>query len=305
MDSLDRSIFDALDVNCRTSYEELARKHGITPNAVRKRVLKLVDLGVIQEFFVLLSEAQINANYLVAMLKMDGTQDDELLTKQLTDNRMVFVVLPLSNGDFIIHGMYVGPEGLADLGRFLRGLDGVESVEMHTTVMDRGNNIEFSNKQLKVVNCLYDDPRMSISDVSKMTSMSARRVRRIIDELDESGAIRWSLLWNPNAGGYITCLVRSKYDERKITFEEIDDWCRKSFPEEYFYSHRLATEPSTISVFQVEHITELEKMYRSIKKISGITKVTTYIYFTATVSRPLSNLVLYEQLIEAGLRQPD
>lgn len=304
MDPLDRSIFDAIDANCRTSYEELARKHGITPNAVRKRVLKLIDSGVIQEFSVFLSLAQIDANYLVAILKSDGTQDDELLTNQLTDNRMVFVVLPLSNGNFIIHAMYAGPEGLSELGQFLRSLDGIESVEMHTTIAERGKKIELSKTQFKVLNCLYDDPRMSISDIAKQTSMSARRVRRTIDELEESDAVQWSLLWNPNAGGYITFLARSVYDEREVVFEEIDDWCRKSFPREYFYSHRLATEPSTISVFQVERITELEKIYRAIKNVQGIKKVTTYIYFTATVSQPLSNLVLYEQLVERGLREP-
>jgi DNA-binding Lrp family transcriptional regulator len=146
---------------------------------------------------------------------------------------------------------------------------------------------------------------MSISDVSKQTSMSARRVRRTIDELEESGAVRWSLLWNPNAGGYITCLVRSMYDEKEIVYEGIDEWCRTTFPKEYFYSHRFATEPSAISVFQVERITELEKIYRAFKNIYGIKKVTTYIYFTATVTQPLSNLVLYEQLVKAGLRDPD
>ncbi len=305
MDTLDRSIFDALDANCRISYEELARKHDITPNAVRKRVLKLIDSGVIIEFMVLLSEAQINANYLVAILKMDGSQDDALLTKILTDNRMVFVVLPLSNGDFIIHAMYVGPEGLSELGRFLRGLDGVESVEMQTTVIDRGKKIEFTKTQLKVLNSLFDDPRMSISEIAKQTSMSARRVRRTIDELEETEAVRWSLLWNPNAGGYITCLVRSMYDEKVITYEGIHDWCRTSFSDEYLYSHRFAAEASTISVFQVEHITELENIYRAFKKLPGINNVTTYIYFTATVSQPLSNLVLHEQLVDAGLREPD
>ena len=305
MDPLDRSIFDALDVNCRLSYEELARKHDITPNAVRKRVLKLLDSGVIIEFMVLLSESQIDANYLVAILKMDGTQDDAQLTQQLTSNRMIFVVLPLSNGDFIIHAMYQGAEGLSSLGRFLRGLDGVESVEMQTTVIDRGKKIDFSKTQLKVLNCLFDDPRMSISDVAKQTSMSARRVRRTIDELEESGAVKWSLLWNPNAGGYITCLVRSMYDEKEIVYEGIDEWCRTTFPKEYFYSHRFAAEPSTISVFQVDRITELEQFYRAFKNIPGVKKVTTYIYFTATVTQPLSNLVLYEQLVEAGLRDPD
>jgi DNA-binding Lrp family transcriptional regulator len=217
---------------------------------------------------------------------------------------MVFVVLPLSNGDFIIHAMYVGPKGLSELGLFLRNLDGIQSVEMHTTIAERGKKIELSNTQFKVLNCLYDDPRMSISDIAKQTSMSARRVRRTIDELDESDAVQWSLLWNPNAGGYITFLARSVYDEREVTFEEIDDWCRKSFPEEYFYSHRLATEPSTISVFQVERITELEIIYRAIKNVRGINSVTTYIYFTATVSQPLMNLVLYEQLVDRGLREP-
>ena len=95
------------------------------------------------------------------------------------------------------------------------------------------------------------------------------------------------------------------YDEREIAYEGIDEWCRKSFPEEYLYSHRLATEPSAISVFQVERITELEKIYRAIKRLPGINKVTTYIYFTATVTQPLSNLMLYELLVERGLREPD
>jgi DNA-binding Lrp family transcriptional regulator len=304
MDPLDRSIFDALDANCRVSYEELARKHDITPNAVRKRVLKLLETGVIIEFIVLLSEAQIDANYLVAILTMDGSQDDALLTEQLTANRMIFVVLPLSNGDFIIHAMYQGAEGLSKLGRFLRGLDGVVSVEMQTTIINRGKKIEFSKTQLKVLNSLFDDPRMSISEVAKLTSMSARRVRRTIDELEASEAVRWTLLWNPNAGGYITCLVRSKYNEKEIVYEDINEWCRKSFPE-YLYSHRFAAEPSTISVFQVDRITELEKIYRAFKNLPGIKKVTTYIYFTATVTQPLSNLVLYEQLVEAGLRKPE
>ena len=305
MDPLDRSIFDAIDANCRTSYEELARKHGITPNAVRKRVLKLIDSGVIQEFIVLLSLAQFDGNYLFGIIKTDGTQDDEELTKQLKDNRMIFVVLPLSNGDYIIHAMYVGAEGLSELGRYLRGLDGVKNVELHTTVTNRGKKIEYSNTQLKVLNCLFDDPRMSVSDIAKQTSMSARRVRRTIDDLEESESVQWTLLWNPNAGGYITFLARSLYDEREITFEGIDDWCRKSFPDEYFYSHRFASEPSTISVFQVGKITELEKIYRAIKNVRGVKSVTTYIYFTATVSQPLSNIILYEQLVEKGLRQPE
>jgi DNA-binding Lrp family transcriptional regulator len=218
---------------------------------------------------------------------------------------MIFVVLPLSNGDFIIHAMYQGTEGLSSLGKFLRGLDGVESVEMQTTVINRGTKMDFSKTQLKILNCLFDDPRMSISEVAKLTSMSARRVRRTIEELEESGAVRWSLLWNPNAGGYITCLVRSNFDEKEIVYENIDEWCRKTFPKEYFYSHRFAAEPSTISVFQVERITELEKIYRAFKNIRGIKRVTTYIYFTATVTQPLSNLVLHEQLVEAGLREPD
>lgn len=304
MDPLDRGIFDDIDANCRTTYEELARKHGITPNAIRKRVLKLIETGVIQEFTVLLSLAQIDANYLVALLTTDGTQDDELLTKQMTDNRMIFVVLPLSTGNFIIHAMYVGPEGLSNLGRFLRSLDGVQSIEMYPTVSDRGDKIEFTNTQLKVINCLYDDPRMSVTDIASQTSLSARRVRRTIDELDKSGAVMWSLLWNPNAGGYITFLARSQYDESEVSFDEIDDWCRKSYPEEYWYSHQLATEPSTISVFQVERIAGVETIYRALKNVQGIMKVNTYIYFTATVTQPLSNLAIYEILVEAGLRKP-
>ncbi|MFW9800474.1 MAG: AsnC family transcriptional regulator, partial [Candidatus Thorarchaeota archaeon] len=38
MDSADRRILWELDANCRTTYERLGRKLGLSANAIRKRI---------------------------------------------------------------------------------------------------------------------------------------------------------------------------------------------------------------------------------------------------------------------------
>ena len=50
LDLLDKQIILALNVNCRTSYQALAHELGLSVNAVKKRINKLIETGVILEF---------------------------------------------------------------------------------------------------------------------------------------------------------------------------------------------------------------------------------------------------------------
>ncbi|WP_323027801.1 Lrp/AsnC family transcriptional regulator [Gelidibacter japonicus] len=54
---IDREIIGLLKINARASFAEIGRKIALSPSAVRERVQKLEDLGVIKSYGVKLNQA--------------------------------------------------------------------------------------------------------------------------------------------------------------------------------------------------------------------------------------------------------
>ena len=104
VDQIDKGIFYALDANCRISYEDLARRFNLSANAIKKRVMKLQELGVIKRFTVWLSLAMINAEMFVAIASTDSNQNDEALINAIGNSPMVHRVAPLANEDIMVFG---------------------------------------------------------------------------------------------------------------------------------------------------------------------------------------------------------
>ena len=63
LDQIDKALWQELYRNCRQSYQYLADKLGITPNAVRKRIEKLMESGVIVEWILSFTPAMIDSCY--------------------------------------------------------------------------------------------------------------------------------------------------------------------------------------------------------------------------------------------------
>ena len=59
VDDLDRQLIDNLKDNSRLSFADLGRKINLSPSAVRERVQKLEDLGVIQKFTIELDNKKL------------------------------------------------------------------------------------------------------------------------------------------------------------------------------------------------------------------------------------------------------
>lgn len=72
LDSVDIGILRALGENCRVSYQEMSRTLGMTANAVKKRVNKLIDSGTIHNFVVYLSLAMADVEVYLAIVNTEG-----------------------------------------------------------------------------------------------------------------------------------------------------------------------------------------------------------------------------------------
>ncbi|MFX0045043.1 MAG: winged helix-turn-helix transcriptional regulator [Candidatus Hermodarchaeota archaeon] len=298
LDEIDKKLWQELAANCRYSYQYLGDRLGLSANAAKKRVEKLVETGFIKGWYLGMKPAMLDAQFAFIEVATDGSQDDEKLVEELGSNDMVFVLLPLTTGDYVLHAEFIGAPGLLELTSFLRQVNGVRDVKVHPTTTSPGKKIELNSLHLRVLSSLAKDPRMSVSDISRNSGLTARRVRRLVDELIDSDAFDFSFIWNPNAGDSMAFIAKIEYDSRHAKSDDIDRRIREDYSLEYFYSHVSAIEPVMFSVFMVDHLFDIEKISRAIKKFPGVATVSTMIYYSATVLTPPTRSRLEEMLAE-------
>lgn len=66
IDSKDRRIIEILKRDSRTSFVEIAKQLNLSEGAIRKRVRKLVELGIIKRFTVEVTEPSVKALILIS-----------------------------------------------------------------------------------------------------------------------------------------------------------------------------------------------------------------------------------------------
>ncbi|MHA2352994.1 MAG: winged helix-turn-helix transcriptional regulator, partial [Candidatus Thorarchaeota archaeon] len=203
MDSIDKRILLALDENCRMSYQALAEKLGLTATAIKKRMDRLIETRVIEEFSIILKPAMMESDYLIALVFTDGSENEEEFIEQIGSHLMVVQVGQLATGIgrlYFLHCEYVGAEGLQNLGTFLRTLDSVTSIELHTTMTQRGEKFDIKKMHLRVLKHLLEDARMQVSEISEHSGLTSRRVSRAIQEMHDSNAFWFATRWNLSFG---------------------------------------------------------------------------------------------------------
>lgn len=80
MDAMDRAVVDALRVNGRQSFAELARSVGLSSSAVHERVAKLEATGVISGYRAVVDQSQIGLGVtaLIGVQPGEYGRDDDI-----------------------------------------------------------------------------------------------------------------------------------------------------------------------------------------------------------------------------------
>ncbi len=318
LDLVDKSILLELATNCRVTYQTIATRLNLTVNAVKKRVLKLQEDGIIQRYYIYLSLAMMDAEWLLARITLEDTHFDPSFLDTIGAHPMVFSAGYLSDGSALVWAEYVGAKGLADIGRFLRQQPGTSNVEIHTLIADRGLKIDLTPSHLKVLRCLREDARVPVSEISRQTGLTPRRIRGIIEDYHgkvgtpietvvdkqykpdiqiSKAVLHFRIYWDLNAGGGNAFVLRANWEEGKGSPEEIVQYFKDHFPLEFWFSFIAATEPIIYCVFIINHIRESEKLLPVIRNAPNTTKIEIWL------SYPLRKYIgLRESLIDDMLK---
>jgi DNA-binding Lrp family transcriptional regulator len=222
----------------------------------------------------------------VALVRTEDPIPSDAFLNGLGAHKSIDSASILTDGSILCFGYYAGAKGLEEIGTFLRQTPGVESVEFHTILGEPGKQQELSISDLKVLRCLQQDPRMSISDISQNTRQTPRRIRKIIEKLiGEHGSepslyLNWdarggrrpdevsfkaTVNWNLNAGGHTAFVILIRHEEGAEMRSKIVNVLKESYPERYWYSYASAFEPVIFCVFVVEHMREASTIIETLR----------------------------------------
>jgi len=283
MDDIDKRIILELDTDCRMTYQTMANKLGLSSTAVRKRITKLIESGIIHHFMAALSLEMIDSDLILAIVQTDGSEYQDEFVDEIARNSSVVQVSHVACGKgglYIVFGATSGVQALSDFGQFLRTLKSVTSVEIHVLVYSRGQKIVLTNLQLKVLKYLVDNPRMSIADLAESTGLTARRVRRIIDELQEGNGIEFAIFWNLGKGGLTEVLLRIEWDENISNSDSIIEWLKNEYPLEFWTPFVSATSPTIFARFIIDDLENIESIAKVVRKSPSVKSVSVLVFFS-------------------------
>jgi len=296
VDPIDKGILRDLSKNCRITYEELARKYGISANAIRKRVLRLEETEVIAGYYVTLSPAMIGSEFVFALLVTEGSMDEVEFVQKIGAHPGIIAASSYTDGIYALVGEYTDTTELMEISTYLRSLESVQEVEIHSILQAKGGKTTFNNIHLRVLGCLLDDPRMSVVDISKNTGLTARRVRRVLQEIDDTNSVRPSAHIELGAASDIPFIAWFTYDSNLKDPREFEEWLWENYELPLWQVYVSVSEPVVGGLFAVDTLSELDLLVRKIRNVEFVrtTKVgisTHHAYFQGPRNRRLNEMI--------------
>jgi len=129
LDDVSKAIVEQLQADGRRSYAEIGKAVGLSEAAVRQRVQKLTDSGVMQ--IVAVTDPMQLGFYRQAMVGITVTGDTTAVAETLSGLKEVdYVVLTAGSFDILAEVICENDEDLiALLNKKIRGIEGVRSTE--------------------------------------------------------------------------------------------------------------------------------------------------------------------------------
>ncbi|MFW9802926.1 MAG: Lrp/AsnC family transcriptional regulator [Candidatus Thorarchaeota archaeon] len=304
MDSIDKRLLLALDEDCRLSYQALAEMLGLTATAITKRINRLVETGVIEGFDVVLRPAMLNSDYLIALVFTNGSEIEEEFMEIMGANQNITQVSQIVTGVgrlYLLHCEYVGAEGLQNISTFIRQLDSVTNIQLYPRLTQRGEPFQIKRLHLRVLNLLLRDARMQVGKIAAESGLTAKRVSRAIREMQDSNALWFIVRWNLSLGNNSRFFLKIAYDEQSYKKDEMDEWLRKTFPDEFWLSYSCAMEPILFAMFVTEHFRDAEHISLRVKNAPFSESVDVLLSYPVKKFPRLGRIKIEEMIRDAGL----
>jgi len=128
IDDIDNKIIKILINNSRISNTKIAKLLNISEASVRKRIKKIMKIGIIKKFTVELNYNLLGYKRVFIGLNIDKDKIFNILEKVSKNKNIINIYLAGGDHDILIDFLYSKPEELDEYIKYLQSIEGVKSV---------------------------------------------------------------------------------------------------------------------------------------------------------------------------------
>ena len=128
IDDIDNKIIKILINNSRISNTKIAKLLDISEASVRKRIKKIMKIGIIKKFTVELNYNLLGYKRVFIGLNIDKDKIFNILEKISKNKNIINIYLTGGDHDILIDFLYSKPEELDEYIKYLQSIEGIKSV---------------------------------------------------------------------------------------------------------------------------------------------------------------------------------
>jgi DNA-binding Lrp family transcriptional regulator len=285
MDDTDRKLMLLICANPRIRLRELAKNLGISTQAVHHRIQVLTEIGVIEGMTAGISIHYLHAVPLIIFGRSNTTSVKETLDR-LGESEFSSLALAAGGNYFYVIGLLRDISELDGYTEFVKrvgkmpeptvGIFGLDYPEYRLTT-DGGTREqsykELSPLDLRIIVSLKHDARRSIADIADDVGVSAKTVRRHLDDMTSEGSLEFYVPWDPVAGGntFMLMHVNLKDSTDKV---EVGRKLLSKYPLQIAFIRTFRNIPGFLwCVLSLEKTTQIRKILREIAEDEDVLTV--------------------------------
>ena len=255
-------ILSRLLNNCRESDRQIGKELGVSGGAVKSRIRKMQEAGVI-EYFALKIEPPV-LGYGVFYIVVTG-RDFNAILEQVKLVGEPFLIVPCVGG-VTVCGIVV-KENVQQKIELAKNLMRDVRVLTIFEAENPGVNSNLTKTDLMIINELMKDPRQKIETIAKATKLSTKTITRSIDKLQKDDAIQFTLVYEPTRiDGYIPHAVLTWVTgDLEETLKRLESEFEKSFLQIPF----IAKNQIVLFMYS-DNIFKLDDLTQRVRNVHGV-----------------------------------
>lgn len=211
MDDIDMRLAIELTIDPRITFRDLAKKTGLSVNAVHKRFKSLQEQGIINRLTVHPSPMAMGSS-ICFLLGRFNPQNEESVYKRLTQDERVISIY-ICSGDYLI--VMMAPLPGEDFENIVDAIQ--EDCGLYDAFFDEiklpSPEQPLTEKDHCIIVALQEDSRRPLQEVSDITGIGLKTVKNRVKRMMDENLVWMRLIWSPLMTGDFFCVVTANMRE--------------------------------------------------------------------------------------------
>ncbi len=276
MDAIDFEILKILNKDSRRSFLTIGKELGISGTAVRKKVEKMMDEGVIITFEVGFDSSLLQLSTCIADIRLKGNfKTGEIIAELKKIPTILFVICAVGN-IFTLMFYYHDSRELEKIIERIHLINNVSNVETDIPRSHHFADVKLSPLDWKIIHSLNHDARKKNHQIARELEVSPKTIKRRLNRLIKDRIIYFTIDVDlSRAKNYIMYVLAVELEtgvEKETVYARIKNE----------FSHIWATagpvQPSIAFFMYADGLSEIGDVLEEVKRIPGVKKADVFLY---------------------------